>query len=351
MRRILPVLFLLALAGIGAVRADDVPLNPNRDVTFVSTSDSHFRTAERPGHNEWNHETIEEINKVAELKWPNKLGGDAIAKPRGVFCLGDCIDDGDLLKNGKNWSAEQYANWFKEFGFDGTDGHLRFPVYEGWGNHDGPPIGKEKHFSFQAQLKTRNELRRKKGMISNVAANGLHYSWDWDDVHFVQLNIYPADRQNPKVHYSSVWHDPQGSLSFMKDDLEKNVGHSGRPVVLLAHCGFDTDWWLAEDWKNAHDAAKDYNVILYIYGHSGTGVREWAPAGETKKWTCINDGQTTAGFFVVQIKGDRVRAIYRTRENVKYAKAPGKDEQRVAWNGSWCWRWPLDKKLKGSASK
>jgi hypothetical protein len=46
---------------------------------------------------------------------------------------------------------------------------------EGFGNHDGPPVGSEKYgFSFQAQLKKRNELRKQKGMISNVSANGLH---------------------------------------------------------------------------------------------------------------------------------------------------------------------------------
>jgi cytolysin (calcineurin-like family phosphatase) len=348
---LLTILLVAAFTWIAAAQAADVPLNPNRNVTFLSTSDSHFRTTERPGNNEWDHETIEEMNKVASLKWPEKFGGDGIEKPRGVACLGDCIDDGDMKKGGKNWSEEQYGFWLKEFGFDGTDGHLKFPIYEGWGNHDGPPIGKERYFSFQAHLKQRNELRLQRGMISNVSANGLHYSWDWDDVHFVELNIYPADRQNPKVHYSAVWHDPQGSLAFMKEDLAKNVGRSGRPIVLLAHCGFDTDWWVPEDWKNAYDAAKDYNVVLYDYGHSGTGLHEWAPPGETRKWTCINDGQTTAGFFVIQIKGDRLRAAYRTRENVRYDKKPGHDIRRTGWDGTWGWKWLLDKSLSEGQNK
>ena len=87
-----------------------MPLNPNRNVTFISTSDSHIRTVERPGNNEWDHETIDEMNKVTEMKWPESLGGDAFEKPRGVMCLGDCIDDGDMMKNGKNWSEEQYEH-------------------------------------------------------------------------------------------------------------------------------------------------------------------------------------------------------------------------------------------------
>jgi len=25
------------------------------------------------------------------------------------------------------------------------------------------------------------------------------------------------------------------------------VADSGRPVIVMAHCGFDADWWIAED--------------------------------------------------------------------------------------------------------
>ncbi len=340
-----------SLASTAAVHGGDLPLNPKRDVTFISTSDSHFRTKERPGNTEWDHETITEMNKIQSMKWPQGLGGDAFDKPRGVMVLGDCIDDGDMNRNGRNWSAEQYDLFLKDFGFDGTDGLLKYPVYEGFGNHDGPPAGSEKFgFSFQAQLKKRNELRKQKGMISNLSANGLHYSFDWDDIHFVQLNIYPAEKQNPKVHYSPEWHNPQGSLTFLKEDLARNIGNSGRPVVLMSHCGFDTDWWIPEDWAAAYYAAKRYNVVLYLYGHSGTGLRDWAPPGETKKWTCINDGQTTAGFFMIQIKGDRLRAVYRTREHVKYVKVKGADVTRE-WDGTWGWKFPLEKSLSGSEGK
>lgn len=164
-RFLLAILLVTAFNWIAAAQAGDVPSTlstgcpPNRNVTFLSTSDSHFRTTERPGNNDWDHETIEEMNKVASLQWPEQLGGDSVENPRGVVCLGDCIDDGDMKKGSKNWSEEQYGFWLKEFGFDGTDGHVKFPVYEGWGNHDGPPIGKERFFSFQAHLKQRNELR------------------------------------------------------------------------------------------------------------------------------------------------------------------------------------------------
>jgi len=317
-----------------------------RDVTFISTSDCHYREADRTeNHNDLNRRSVEQMNAIAGVRWPEKLGGDPISRPRGVVLLGDVVDDGDRTLGGRRISEEQYQLFLADFGLDGTDGLLKYPVFEGWGNHDGPPEGKEKGgFSFQGQLKRRNLARKQKGLISNLSANGLHYSWEWDDVHFVQLNLYPADRQREGVRYSPVWHDPQDALSFLQKDLAETVGASGRPVVLMSHCGFDTDWWTPDDWRDLYEAGKPYNVVLYLYGHSGTGLRDWSPEGEEKKWTCVNDGQTENGFFVVQIKGDRLRLAFRCKEGINRTKTAD-GTMRVEWDGAWAWRWMLDRKI------
>jgi cytolysin (calcineurin-like family phosphatase) len=319
-----------------------------REVTFLSTSDSHYREPDHKmgSHNNLNRASVEQMNGISGSDWPAALGGGKIAKPRGVVVLGDCIDDGDRKSDGREISAEQYAFFLADFGLTGAEGLLKYPVFEGWGNHDGPPVGKEKNgFSFQSQLKKRNLLRKEKGWLTALSGNGLHYSWDWDDVHLVQLNIYPADQQNKSVKYSPVWHDPQAALSFLTKDLADNVGKSGRPVVLMSHCGFDTDWWRKEDWKALYDAAKDYNIVLYIFGHSGTGVWKWAPEGESKKWDCINDGQLEKGFFVIQITEDRLRAAERCKSGVKYTKGPD-GVTRAEWSGSWTWNYTFEKKIK-----
>jgi cytolysin (calcineurin-like family phosphatase) len=338
---------ILCLTVLVGVPCAGLAAPPARDVTFLSASDTHYR---EPDHrlgcnNDLNRATIEEMNRITDLAWPEKLGPAKIGKPRGVVLLGDLIDDGDRAENGRKPSAEQYQLFLADFGLDGTDGLVKYPVFEGWGNHDGPPVGKEKQgFSSQAQIKQRNLIRKQKKLISNVSQNGLHYSWDWDDVHLVQLNIYPADKQHERVKYSPVWHDPQGSLSFLKEDLAQKVGTSGHPVVLMAHCGFDTDWWCAEDWAELYQAAKPYNVVLYLHGHSGTSVGAWAPAGEDKKLTLINDGQSTTGFFVINLSGERLRAAYRMKCGVQFTKAPdGKQEH--TWDGRWEWKWLLDQKI------
>lgn len=313
----------LALGTGWAVAAEPAAAPPKsgaaRNVTFLSVSDTHYDAFENEDRNDRVRETVRQMNGIAEATWPKGLGGDAVPKPRGVVALGDLIDDGDRKLPQGVQGPRQWAGFVSDFGLDGTDGLLTFPVFEGWGNHDGPPAGKEKNgFSVQAEMKKRNAIRKEKGLVKNLAASGLHYSWDWDDIHFVQLGIYPADRQNEKIKYSPAWHDPQGALTFLKEDVAKEVGTSGRPVVLMSHCGFDTDWWHPDDWRAVYEAMKPYRVILYLYGHTGTGVREWAPEGESRKWMTINDGHGDVGFFVVQIRGEKMRFAYRLRVNANW---------------------------------
>jgi cytolysin (calcineurin-like family phosphatase) len=331
----------LILAGLLAVTA------AARDLTFLSTSDSHYReTDHRQGHhNELIRASVVEMNRLSQESWPEELGGGPIAKPAGLLMPGDLIDDGDHVRNGRNVTREQFGMFVRDFGLDGTDGLLKMPVFEGFGNHDGPPVGQEKHgFSTQGMIVERNRIRKEKGLIQQVSANGLHYSWDWQGVHFVQLNIYPADRQHASVRYSPVWHDPQDALAFLKQDLAETVGESGRPVVLAAHCGFDTNWWCAEDWRAFHQAVAPYRVVLYLFGHTGTGIGAWAPDEGARPIPWINDGHTDVGFFVIRITDDRLRAAYRVKTGLTVTKGPDGRKSHT-WDGGWGWKWLLDRPL------
>jgi hypothetical protein len=100
-----------------------------------------------------------------------------------------------------------------------------------------------------------------------------------------------------------------------------------------------------DDWKEAYDAAKGYNVVLYLYGHTGTGLRAWAPDGETRKWDCINNGHTDVGFFVIHLTDTRLRAAYRAKAGLKFTRTPG-GPTKHEWGGEWEWRLPFERKLK-----
>src|SRR6202012_4753456 len=100
--------------------------------------------------------------------------------PRGVIHAGDCIDTGDQA-NAKAQRTE-WSAYVGAFGLTGNDGKLRFPIYEVHGNHDAP---RGDGLAVQ-QIIARNKTRPG---VTNTSPNGLHYSWDWDDIHFVCLGI------------------------------------------------------------------------------------------------------------------------------------------------------------------
>jgi cytolysin (calcineurin-like family phosphatase) len=304
-------------------------------ITFIVTSDSHYVSAKNLERIDRNKVTIERMNAITSVNWPEKLGGGVIDKPRGVLALGDLIDDGDM----RDQTKIQWRHFVDQFGLNGTDGVLKYPVFEGWGNHDGPPVGKEKHgFSVQQRIIERNKLRKDAGRISNLADNGLHYSWDWGNVHFVQTNLYPADKQHDKIRYSMIWHDPQAALTFLRKDLEANVGRSGRPVIVMSHCGYDTDWWHADDWAEFYKTIKPYNVIAYFFGHTGTGLKKWKPMDEQTPIEGINTGQTEKGFFVVEVSPERMRLGYQIKKDATALQ-----------NVEWDWKYLLDKKISSKA--
>ena len=298
-------------------------------LTFIVTSDSHYEAVEKVERNDRNLVTIERMNQITSAEWPAKLGGGPIGEPRGVLALGDLIDDGDKVGE----TEIQWQHFVDQFGLDGTDGKLKYPVFEGFGNHDGPPAPfiKQKR-SVQAEVKRRNAVRLEKKLITRVSENGLHYSWDWNGVHFVQTNLYPADRQNSAVRYSLPWHDPQLALTFVKEDLASQVGDSGRPVIIVAHCGFDTNWWVAEDWVNFYRAVEPYNVIAFFHGHTGTGVRQWKPDPASKPLDVVNTGQTEKGFFLVELSETKMRLAYHVKRDATVIDAP-----------EWEWRYPMEK--------
>jgi len=340
--RALTTLFLVLLTPVSALAAD---------VTFLVTSDSHYDALEHEDRNERNRATLDEMNRISEVRWPELLGGDVIDRPRGVLVLGDVIDDGDRMRGSKNQSELQFRHFLADFGLDGTDARLKYPVFEGWGNHDGPPIGRERFgFSFQSHLKRRNKVRLRKGIVDHVSKNGLHYSWNWDDVHFIQLNLYPGNTPHPETRYSASYHDPQGSLDFLKTDLALRVDKSGRPVVIMHHYDLQgTDWWHNEERRAYYETIKPYNVIAVFHGHTGTGVYRWKPDGDEQALDVINTGQTENGFFVVQVSGDRMRLAHRAKMDVKTIKKP--DGERREWGGTWGWRHTFTGKIEISQKK
>ncbi len=272
-KNILTVLFIsIVLSGCTDGRA--------RDVTFLHISDQHY--GGKNFDQNMPQGTIDAMNKIAGAQYPDKIGGK-VGTPLGVILTGDLTDGG---------ATEQFKLFTEDWGLKGGDGRLKFPVYEGVGNHDGgPSTGAGRRGNVRRQISERNKSRPS---VVNTSENGLHYSWDWQDVHFVHLNEYAglddANRYEGNLKYKrkaqSYGNPSEKSLQFLAKDLEEKVGKSGRPVILCQHYGFDgfsfrpwgdeRAWWTEEHALRLWETIEGYNIIALLSGHDGSeAVSNW----------------------------------------------------------------------------
>lgn len=209
-----------------------------------------------------NSRFISLVNSFPGTAIPEKSGGGTVSRELlGMLVTGDLIDSAD--KNGGFYPAMQRFEWqrFKaDYGLTGGDGGLPFPVYELHGNHDGP---QGDTFIVDGIIE-RNKTRP--GVVQ-VSGNGLHYSWDWGPLHLVNLGMFvgTGEERRKDHHYA-----PRASFEFLREDLERHVGNSGRPVILSFHLhpnGPDFDW-PPEDRSSLWDIVSNYNVIALLHGHT-----------------------------------------------------------------------------------
>lgn len=222
-----------AAAGLGLAWSAGTASSASPDrLAFFIISDTHL-LAQRdsptridPHRTALNDRLIETLNELPGQSLPEQIGGGTVSEPRGVIHLGDRIDTGD--KSGgvhEQMTDTEWEHYVERYGLTGKEGKLRFPVYEIHGNHDSP---RQRNSPIKGIIRRNTD---RKG-LSDISENGLHYSWDWGNIHFVALGIVvgPNEDDLPVSRYDSYQ-----SLPFLIADLEKNIGDSGRPVVILHH--------------------------------------------------------------------------------------------------------------------
>lgn len=271
--------------------------NANPSAAFLLIGDTHYLADENdptvldPRSRNVTSALVKTLQEIRGTSIPPEAGGGIVQVPKGLIHAGDVIDSGD--KNSSKHQAMQETEWkayCADFGIEGLIGNVECPVYEVHGNHDGPQaIG----YAMDGIFK-RNNDRSKQG-LGNVSSNGLQISWDWGDVHFVNLGIVAgkqvADTQ--KRRYA-----PADSLDFLIEDLRQNVGSSNRPVVLTHHIDLarysvacdeqdpanKNREWHPCDIQAFYKALQPYRIAALLHGH--THVRDlYRWQGTTTKGT------------------------------------------------------------------
>ena len=258
------------------------------DVTFFAMGDPQYGG----GSEDKNTWQVAALNAFPGAIWPEDtpFAGEPVAEPRGVLIAGD------LTQNGQDGritplDSDEIGAFELDYGLTGAESVLRWPVYEGYGNHDfdpgeegdGGPFDWRTYYDEDGTpsadlVSERNGDRVGLARVAPGAAG--HYAWDWDWLHLVNADLFPGDEPSD-AEANALTRDPRGALEFLEQDLAEVVGDSGRPVFIMGHYGLDgfghePRWW-TDGHKDAFAAVVgEVNLLGYIHGHThATSAYEW----------------------------------------------------------------------------
>lgn len=268
-----------------------------RPFTFYVFSDTHLLGNET--RYLVNDSMIQEANQLYTKNFPDSFSYLKNHKPKGVLICGDLTDGA---------KPEQWSQFQELYGLQGEN-HLHFPVYENHGNHDGDSIG-----VVRKGIVERNKIRKK---LINISDNGLHYSFDWGNYHFVSLGSYPANGWDSTCgwchYFKNGFRDPQNSLAFLKEDLAKFT-NSRTKVIMYFHYGWDDFsklWWTEKEQDNFYNVIKNSHVAAIFAGHNhATGYINWRGIDVYSAGSPQHDLQTGT-FLIVQATKDSMYVIER----------------------------------------
>lgn len=216
------------------------------DVTFLVAADTHLGYAtpdrEQPeilkqplGIEQTNLLMIEHMNAIAGKRWPGGIEGQ-VNVPLGVLLAGDLTEDGGQV----DWRMFEAL-----FGRTGKEAPLRYPVFEGDGNHD-----------RNRDWFVREEIARRHG--------GRFYSFDFDDLHVICLAEAPDD----------------DGLAFLRRDLERVARDV--PIVLYFHYPLlgaysQNNWFGRGNYRDRLELAlNEHRVLAIFHGHRhDSGAYRW----------------------------------------------------------------------------
>ncbi len=138
-------------------------------------------------------------------------------------------------------------------------------IYDGWGNHDmsataPDPLGIQITV-WQDLFET---LKSRVRVGQYPASEGGHYSWDWNGIHFVQLNLLAGNARSDGGDGVLTDKDPHQSLTFLQGDLAAHA--EGKPVVIVQHAAPDNINSAEE--STLADTLRPYRVVAFVFGHT-----------------------------------------------------------------------------------
>jgi cytolysin (calcineurin-like family phosphatase) len=267
---------------------------PNRNVTVVVAADLHFDLL--PETDQYYH--VVTINNLENKFWFPKnvskgIVRKAIKKLDGVILAGDMFDK----------SRPEILNLYRQRYEKGSgECRIHFPVYPGLGNHDiNPAVSDKGADNLKGRAFTFHYIdsilvdKLSKKEILNYDRSSMSYSWNIEDVHFIQGQCYAGDTTYCKSNFE-----------WLEQDLKKYAS-KGNPVVYIQHYGFDKwalDWWPEKNRIKLFDLLDHYKLAAFFVGHTHKASLQYYRGCTiyqiNNAW---RDDDGNGSFAVMQIKG------------------------------------------------
>ena len=229
-----------------------------RDVTVVVAADLHFDLL--PETDQYYH--VVTINNLEnDFRFPSDasrgIAGKKIKKLDAVILAGDMFDK----------SRPEILNLFKQRYEPGSgERRIHYPVFLGLGNHDiNPAVSDKGADNLKGRTYTfhyvdsvlRSKLSKKE--ILDYDPSSMAYSWNIQDVHFIQGECFAGD-----TTYC------ESDFKWLEKDL-KTYASKGNPVVYIQHYGFDKwalGWWPEANRVKLFNLLDKYNLVAFFVGHT-----------------------------------------------------------------------------------
>ncbi len=243
------------------------------DVTFIAFGDTQF--GKGPSNkNQLQIQVINDIENLLNWKAVDPSLDESVSNIRGVIIAGDLTQTGVI---------DEYEDFINTYGLCGNR-DLIYSVFEGYGNHDYYKwidllsLSSKEHPAVDS-VSIRNLYRV--GITNMAEGTNGHYSWEWDNVHFVMLNLCPSNA-DPGHTFPGV-NNPRMALEFLEQDLAVYVQGTGKRLIVISHFGFDYDFDFINAWteKEADEyfniiSSYSTNFIAHIHGHNHkTSKYQW----------------------------------------------------------------------------
>lgn len=234
------------------------------------------------------------------------------------------IVNGDLTAFGRKETLDKVLSYYN---------NVTVPLFLGLGNHDiannVDDMTSNDGCSYMINFMASHILSKTKTgfdytFASNKHTGSLAYSWEINNIHFVQLHNYPAYEYNwsgtPNGSVTQQTYDIKSAMNWLENDLNQ-ARKAGKGIILNMHdLG---DHFSATNTPTAYaqftDIVSKYEVAAIFIGHIHNRLGNYFNIGNTPVYYCGNP--FNSNYLLVDFKTNKmdITKVVNSTKTLAYA--------------------------------